>query len=317
MLNAILLLLSGLLLISWAANKFVDGATAIAKQWDISPLIIGLTIVALGTSAPEIVVAIVSSAKGNASLAVGNAIGSNIANIGLVLGVTALIKPLSVHSRILQREFPILFIVMLLTWLLLSDGHLNHLDGLILLLGLSVLMIILIFLAQREKNHEPLATEFAAEISTTLPPKQAWFWVAVGIVLLPMSAELIVRGAVIIAKHFAISDLTIGLTIVAIGTSLPEVATSIAATLKGEDDIAIGNIIGSNMFNLLAVLPFPALVAPHLLDSMVLQRDLPVMFVMTVLLLILAYGFRGPGQISRWQGLLLLGCYGSYLAILF
>ena len=314
MLTNSVLMIIGFVLLTYAADRFVAGSAAIARNFGLSPLVIGLTIVALGTSAPELFVSITAALQGNAGLAVGNVIGSNIANIGLVLGVSAMIAPLSVHSKVLRREYPILFFIMLLTWSLMLDGDLDRFDGIILLICCVLLMAGLAWLALSTRNHEPMTQEYEQEYGKPMATRTAVGWFIFGLILLPLSSKLIVFSAVEIAKVFGMSDLIIGLTIVALGTSLPEVAASIIGAIKGEHDIAIGNILGSNMFNLVAVLPFAGLIDPHILDTHILTRDIPVMLGVTIILFIVAYGFRGPGHITRWEGILLIACYVSYIA---
>lgn len=314
MLLSILYIIGGFLVLAWAADRFVDGASAIARYYGLSPLLIGVTIVALGTSAPEMVVAIFAASKGSAGLAIGNAIGSNIANTGLVLGLTALISSIRVRSQILKREYPVLGMVMVLAWILMVDGVLSYYDGLILLLGLCCLLLWLVQTAKREED-DVIASEFQAEIPKPKRLGPSIINFVIGLGLLPLCSHLIVLGCSVIAKHFGISDLIIGLTIVAIGTSLPEVATSVTAALRGEEDIAIGNVIGSNMFNLLAVLPFPGLIAPGAVDNDLLTRDIPVMFLTSLLVVIFTVGWwRGDTKISRPEGGVLLVSYAAYLA---
>lgn len=315
MLLDIFLVIVGFLILAWGADRLVTGSSAFAKNNGISPLIIGLTIVALGTSAPEIFVAITSALRGSPDIGIGNAIGSNIANIGLVLGIAALVKPLTVSSGILRREYPMLFIIMILAWLLLFDGHVGRLDGTILLLGLIAVMLLMVHLARTSKA-EPLADEFAQELPQQMSNPRAIMWFLIGLVTLPLGAHVIVLGAVNLAEHFGISELVIGLTIVAIGTSLPEVAASITAAFKGEDDIAIGNILGSNIFNLLAVLPFPGLIHPGPINSDIITRDMPIMFGITILFFVVSYTTYGPTRISRWEGGMLLVYYVTYLTLL-
>jgi cation:H+ antiporter len=311
-----LALLAGFVLLVWSADRFVDGASALARHWGVSPLIIGLTIVGFGTSAPELVVSAVAALQGNAGIAVGNAIGSNITNIGLVLGATAMISPFQIRSEIIRREYPILFLVMLATLALLSDGYLSRLDGAILIVALVIILIWLVRLGKRRSIQEPLAAEFAAEI-----PKMsraiAIIWVVVGLILMIASSRLLVYGAVAIAEWLGVSDLIFGLTIVAIGTSLPELAASVMSVRKNEPDIAIGNVIGSNIFNLLGVLGIPGVISPLVIEHAVLQRDYPYMIGMTILLFALAYGFRGPARLRRIEGAILLSGFIAYLVILY
>ena len=319
MTNEILLsitaVLGGFVLLVWGADRFVHGAAALARNLGISPLVIGLTIVGIGTSAPEILVSAVAAWQGNPAMGVGNALGSNIANVALVLGLTALIVPLSVSSQTLRREYPAMFLIMLLALMLVFDGQLSRIDGLVLLSGLFIMLMWMIRLGMKEQK-DPLELEYAHEIPH-IATNKAIFWLLVGMILLLLSSRILVWGAVNIAQALGVSDLIIGLTIVAIGTSMPELAASIMGALKKEHDIAIGNIIGSNMFNLLAVLGIPGLITPHILDPAVLNRDFPWMIGLSIALFIFAYGFRGPGRINRLEGLLLLTSYFIYLRVLY
>ncbi len=252
-------LIAGFFFLIFSADFFVKGTSAIARNLGVPPLIIGLTIVGLGTSAPEMLVAGMASIQGNTGLATGNAIGSNIANIGLVLGATALTAPILLQSSLLKREFPILMAISMASYLLVIDGHLSRLDGLVLITGLGIFLYWLLRSAQQTKKQSKdiLATEFEEEIPTNLSTKVASFYAISGLVTLIASSKLLVWAAVNIAIFFGVSDLVIGLTIIAIGTSLPELAASIMSVIKKEPDLAVGNIIGSNAFNLLAVLCLP------------------------------------------------------------
>jgi cation:H+ antiporter len=272
----------------------------------------GLTVVGLGTSAPEILVSATASIQGNPGLALGNVLGSNIANIALILGVAALVSPLHVQSETLRREYPMLLAVTLGAVLLLADGTLGRLDGLLLLGGLLLVLFGMVLIGLRDRSGDPMRSEYAAEIPAHMPQAAAVTWLLIGLVGLLVGSRLLVWGATNVATAFGVSDLVIGLTIVAVGTSLPELAAAIAAALKNEHDIAIGNVIGSNIFNLLTVLPVPALVAPGPFDHAVLVRDLPVMVALTLALFVMAYGFRGPGQINRFEGLLLFIAFLAY-----
>ena len=315
LLLSIVAVLGGFVLLVWGADRFVHGAAAFARNLGVSPLIIGLTIVGIGTSAPEILVSAVAAWQGNPALGVGNALGSNITNIALVLGITALILPLNVQSQTLNREYPVMFMIMLLALWLLSDGELERMDGIILLIGLVIMVIWMISLGKREK-FDPLEAEFAQEIAFISTGK-ALFWLAVGMVILLASSRILVWGSVNIAQAMGISDLIIGLTIVAIGTSMPELAASVMSVLKKEPDIAIGNVIGSNMFNLLAVLGLPGLIQPHTLEPEILTRDFPWMIGLSIALFAMAYGFRDKGRINRIEGALLLISYITYLTVLY
>ncbi|RKZ94189.1 MAG: calcium/sodium antiporter [Gammaproteobacteria bacterium] len=327
MLLSSIAILSGFLLLIWSADRFIMGASGIALNFGVSPLVIGLTIVGFGTSAPEMIVSGVAAYEGTPNLAVGNALGSNIANIALVLGITALVTPLMVDSKILKREYPIMFMIMILAWGLLWDGELNLMDGYILIAGMFSLMAFITIMGLREKKQlnekDPLDEEFAEEIPKDLSTQFAFLWLFIGLVILLISSRMLIWGAVNIAHAFHVSDLVIGLTIVAVGTSLPELAASITSALKGEHEIAIGNIIGSNMFNLLGVLGIPGIMTGVLydqsiiLDPSVLSRDYPVMMILSVLLFIFAYGLKGKGRINRLEGGALLICYIAYMGVIF
>ena len=312
---SVMAIIIGFGLLVWGAERFVHGAAAIAKNFGVPPLIIGLTVVGIGTSAPEILISMVASYEGNPALAVGNALGSNITNIALVLGITALVMPLTVKSKTLRREYPVMFIIMLLALVLVMDGHLGQIDGLILISGLFVMLYWMIQTAKKQ-NHDPMEKEFEQEIPK-ISTQKAFLWFAIGLILLIISSRGLVWGSVNIAKAAGISDLIIGLTIVAIGTSLPELAASIVSALKKEHDIAIGNIIGSNMFNMLVVFGIPGLMSPHIIDSAILDRDFPFMIGLSIALFIMAYGFKGEGRINRFEGSLLLGGYVTYMVVLY
>ncbi|VAX05481.1 Inner membrane protein YrbG, predicted calcium/sodium:proton antiporter [hydrothermal vent metagenome] len=311
-------ILIGFAVLVWGADRFIMGAAALARNLGLSPMIIGLTVVGFGTSAPEILVSTMAAIQGNPGLAIGNAIGSNIANIGLILGVTALIVPLTVHSETLRREYPILLVICMVVLVLMLDGELGQLDGIILLVCLVLMLCTMVRIALRSrKTKDPMEAEFAAEIPDTMSTRMALLWLLVGLALLLFSSRILVWGAVNIAQSFGISDLIIGLTIIALGTSLPELAASIVSALKNEHDIAIGNVIGSNMYNLLAVLAIPGIIAPGIFSPEVLSRDLPVMIGLTLAIFAMGYGFGGPGRINRFEGLLLLLCFIGYQGLLF
>ncbi len=311
-------LVAGFGLLVWGADRFVAGAAGTARNLGVSPLIIGLTIVGFGTSAPEILVSAVASLQGNSGLAVGNAIGSNITNIALILGLTALVVPLSVHSRIVRRELPILIAVGVAALFLLRDQSLDRLDGLLLLGALLVLLAYTVRVGLNTRNSkDAMVAEYEAEIPTDLSLRASLVWLIIGLVILVASSRLLVWAAVGIAEAFGVSDLVIGLTIVALGTSLPELAASIASALKKEPDIAVGNVIGSNLFNLLAVLGLPGVINPGSVDPQVLTRDMPVMLALSVVLLLMANGFRGEGRINRLEGGLLVLAYAGYQTLLY
>lgn len=313
----LLALLAGLILLAWSADRFVDGASGLAVKLGVSPMIVGLTIVAFGTSAPEMLVSAMAALNGNPGLALGNAVGSNIANIGLVLGATALVLPLAVRSETLRREFPMMAVVMAFTLLLIIDGELSRTDGTLLLAGMFLLIGVTVRIGRQSHYGDPLAEELAAEqspqiIETTGTGRYLWLLTG-GLLILLLASRLLVWGAVGLASHFGISDLVIGLTIVAIGTSLPELAASLVAARKGEDDIAIGNVVGSNLFNLLAVIGVAGTMAPTTIDQPLLWRDYPIMLALTITLYLLARGSGSqPGKIGRLPGALLLLTFIGY-----
>ncbi|MCX4187450.1 calcium/sodium antiporter [Methylophaga sp. OBS4] len=313
----ILAIVAGFAVLIWGADRFIDGAANIATNFGVSPLIVGLTIVGFGTSAPEMMVSALAAFDDAPALGIGNAIGSNITNVGLVLGITTLITPLVVHSDTLRREFPVLAFIMLLSLLLVVDGNLGLLDGSILFAGFILTLCGMAWLALRGSGHDdPLETEFAQEYAS---PKMSagragWFFIS-GLVALLIGSKSLVWGATGVAHLLGVSDLVIGLTIVAIGTSLPELAASVISALKNEHDIAVGNILGSNIFNLLAVLAMPALIAPSNIDPMLLYRDFPFMIVLAAGLYLFAR-FCSQGRIGRSAGMLMLMIYIGYNSLL-
>lgn len=321
----LLAIAAGFAALVWGADRFVVGSATTARNLGVSPLIIGLTIVGFGTSAPEVLVSAVAAWQGNPVMGIGNALGSNITNIALVLGLTAMITPLRVHSDTLKREFPILFIVMFLAFMLLLDGNLSRVDGIILMAGLLLQTLCMVIIGLRTRKCEarepacdPLASEFEAEIRVDMSTLTALIWVLTGSVVLLGSSRVLVWGAVNVAETLGLSDLVIGLTIVALGTSLPELAASVMSAVKGEHDIALGNVLGSNMYNLLAVMAMPGLIRPGGFERDVISRDYTVMSGLTLLLFATAYGFRGrAGHISRLEGAGFFICYAVYVLFLY
>ncbi|GAA3702457.1 calcium/sodium antiporter [Oceanisphaera sediminis] len=313
MLMSVAAIVLGLAVLVWSADRFVDGASATARYAGMPPLLIGMVIVGFGTSAPEIVVSIISSMEGNPGLALGNGYGSNIANIGLILGITALISPISVHSQVLRKELPILLLITLLSLALLWNGMLARTDA-IVLLGVFVLLMGWSIKQGMSDGKDSMTGDEVKELDDNLMSlKQAIFWLVAGLLLLIVSSRILVWGAVNIAQAFGVSDLIIGLTIVAIGTSLPELASSIAAIRKNQHDLAIGNVIGSNLFNTLAVVGLAGVIHPLEVASEVISRDFMVMIVLTLSLFVLGYGFKGrQGRINRFEGALLLAVYVAY-----
>lgn len=312
--------IAGLVLVVWGADRFVLGASATARRLGVSPLIVGMVIVGFATSTPEMLVAVFAALQGNAPLGVGNAVGSNITNIALILGAAAIIWPLLSTSTILRRELPLLIAVSLLAVALLLDRSLGRFEGLVLLLALAAATGFLLREALREGRRDtadPLGAGLAAA-ATPAPLGRAIFWLCVGCVVLLAGSRMLVWGGVNIAQALGISDLIIGLTIIAVGTSLPELASALASAARGEHDLVLGNVIGSNIFNTLAVLGLPALIAPFAIPAEVLTRDLPVMAVLTILLLLMLLRRPGtPSRINRLEGMLLLSCFAGYYGWLF
>lgn len=320
MLTFVAAIIFGLFLLIWSADRFIDGASNIARTMGISPLIVGMLIIGLGTSAPEMLVSATAALQGNPGLGIGNAIGSNITNITLVLGITAMFFVLPVHSRLLKKEIPLVLASAILAWLLMLDNYFSRMDSVILICAMAGILYWMISSARKDRHtHDPLVDETIGELPDTMPFKQAIFWTIVGLLLLLVSSKLLVWGASSIASLMGISDLVIGLTIVAIGTSLPELAATLSSARKGETDLAVGNIVGSNLFNTLAVLPIPALIQPLEIPEGVLERDIWVMLGMTVVLLIFSYGcFKNARyKITKTNGLILFLAFIAYEALLY
>lgn len=307
-------LIVGLLLLIWSADRFVEGASATARHFAVPPLLVGMVIVGFGTSAPELVVSALAASQGNPSLALGNAWGSNIVNMGLILGVTALIAPIQVRSQVLRKELPLLIGVTALSALLAWDLGLSRWDAIVLLAAFALLMGWSIREAMTH-GDDALAQETDAELQAhAMPLPRALLWLVLGLLVLVGASRLLVWGAVEVAQGLGVSDLVIGLTVVAVGTSLPELASCVAAARKGEDDIALGNVLGSGLFNTLAVVGLAGVIAPMDLEPAALTRDLPVMAGLTLLLYQMGRGWRRPGRINRWEGSGLLAVYVGYTA---
>ncbi|MBE0599153.1 MAG: calcium/sodium antiporter [Desulfuromonadales bacterium] len=306
----------GLALLVWSADRFVEGAASAAGHFGMPPLLIGMVIVGFGTSAPEMVVSALAASQGNPGIALGNAYGSNITNIALILGVTALISPIAVHSQVLRKELPILTAITALAAWQVWDGAITRTDAWVLLGVFAALMGWTIWQGLQKKG-DPLGSEVEQElVAKAMPMGRAVVWLVVGLILLIASSRLLVWGAVEIARGFGVSDLIVGLTIVAVGTSLPELASSIIATRKGEHDLALGNVLGSNLFNTLAVVGIAGTIHPMAVGPEVFSRDILVMAALTVSLFLIGYGFRGRGRINRFEGAVLLACYLGYTGYL-
>ncbi|OEE39339.1 calcium/sodium antiporter [Vibrio anguillarum] len=315
MIEAVAFLIVGLVFLVWSADKLVFGSAALARNFGISPLVIGMTILAMGSSAPEMMVSATAALDGKTDTAVGNVLGSNIANISLILGITALIKPLSVSSAVLRRELPLMIAVTLLAGALLWDNHLGFYEGVLLFALFAVFIIAMLRISRNEQKHgDTLLTEQESEIPQGVSNAKAAIWVVIGLIILPIAASVLVDNAVIIAKFFGMSDLVIGLTIIAVGTSLPELAASLTSVLKGEDDMAVGNIIGSNVFNILAVMGLPGILNPSILSEHAMGRDFWVMLGVSLLLVAMALG--KSRSINRIEGGVLFLAFIGYQAYL-
>ena len=302
----------GLILLVLSADKFVSGSTNVAKHYGMPPLLIGMVIVGFGTSAPEMVVSALAALDNSPGIALGNAYGSNITNIALILGVTALFMPIVVHSKVLRKELPILTAVTVLSTGLLLDLQISRFDAAILLL----IFLVLIFWSIKQGMSQPkdaFSKEMQVELGQeTVPIKKSFVLLVGGLIVLIVSSRMLVYGAVGVASFFGVSDIIIGLTVVAIGTSLPELASSVIAARKGDPDIALGNVLGSNLFNTLAVVGIAGVIQPLSVHAEVLKRDLLVMILLTTLLFIFGYGFKKTGRINRVEGGFLLICFVLY-----
>jgi cation:H+ antiporter len=304
----------GLALLVWGADLMVVGASATAHNFGVAPMLVGLTVVGFATSAPEILVAINAALSGTPNLAVGNAIGSNIANIGLIGGMTALVRPLTVFSQTLHREFPVMVAVSIIPVMFFFDNHLGRLEGLFLLIVFAGFIYWIVQLGLRTLGHDAIEAEYASEIRTDMSTAAAVARMLVGLTALSIGARSLVWGSQEVAMAFGISDMIIGLTIVAVGTSLPELAVSIASARKGEHGLAFGNIIGSNGFNSLAVIGIAAVIEPAVLDPAALRLHLPVMMAFTIGFFFMAYNWSGTIRVGRRSGATLLAGFCVYYA---
>lgn len=306
----------GLVLLVWSADRFVEGSASVARHFGMSPLLIGMLIVGFVTSAPEMFVSALASSQGNPGIALGNAYGSNITNIALILGLTALISPIAVHSQVLRQEVPLLSLISGLAVYQLWDGELSRNDALVLLVVFVGLIAWSIRQGIRQRT-DALGMEMENELVVhCMPLGRAFGWLGIGLLLLIVSSRALVWGAVEIARQLGVDDLIIGLTVVAVGTSLPELASSIIAIRRKEHDIALGNVLGSNLFNTLAVVGIAGTIQPMAVPPEVLSRDMLVMTGLTLFLFLLGYGFRGPGRINRFEGSTLLAVYIGYTTFL-
>ncbi len=317
MLLAIMLLIVGLILLAYGADRLVYGASVLSRSLGVPPLIIGMTIVGIGTSLPELVVSVTAALNNQLDIAAGNILGSNITNILLIAGGATLIHPLTVRSDILQRELPLMLLVTALCGFLLADNHLSRTDGVILLLAATLFVVLILHIARRARceGSDTLTIEQLAELPQNSSNTVAVLWVMLAFVVLPLSAKMIIDNATVIARFYGFGELVIGLTIIAIGTSLPELATSVAGALKGEDDMALGSIIGSNIFNIVIVLGIPALLSPGDITQEAFLRDYWVMLIASIMLTVLC--LRRTHRINRMAGAVLLCGFIAYLTLLF
>lgn len=313
MLLSVLAICIGLVVLLWSADRFVDGAAIMARHYGMPPLLIGMLVIGFGTSAPEIVVSGLASWQGNPGLALGNGFGSNIANIALILGFTAVLSPIAVHSQVLKKELPLLVVATLVVGYLMLDLEISRFDGWLMLLAFVFIIGFSIYQALKKSNDDGFIEEVEAELAEKeMPISKAIIWGGFGLILLTASSRFLVWGAINVAEFFNVSDLVIGLTVIALGTSLPELAASISAVRKNEHDLAIGNVIGSNLFNTLVVIGLAGTIHPMQIESFVLYRDWIIMFTLTLSLFILGYGVLGRRRINRIEGGLLLVIYFSY-----
>lgn len=305
-----LYLIGGLIGLFLGGEGVIRGSSSLALKVGISPLVVGLTVVAFGTSSPELLVSLKAALMGSSSIALGNIVGSNIANIALILGLASVIRPLQVHANVIKREIPIMIGVSLLLVFFLIDGMVGFIEGLIFIILLIAYTIVNIFLSLKENKE--IEKEFEEGLKSKLNIPTAVLFIVAGLALLFFGADLFLKGAISLAKVFNVSDAIIGLTVVAVGTSLPELFTSLVATIKKESDIAVGNAVGSNIFNILSILGISAILIPIKSDQ-ISYFDFGVMLAAAFILLPLSNsGFR----ISRLEGILLLTGYFVYVYLL-
>ena len=318
MLSVSLSIIIGLILLVWSADRFILGAMGLARHLDVSPLIIGIVVVGFGTSAPELFISAISALRDTTGLAVGNALGSNITNIALILGITACLTPLVVRDNVFRREFPILLLATAIAWLFVQDQLLTWLEGSTLIL----LMILVLYLMSRSNQDDARKSETDPALASE-PNEQtktltySIFWLLLGLIILLVSSDMLVQASVQLAQMFGISDVVIGLTIIAIGTSLPELAASVTGALKHHTDLAIGNIIGSNIFNILGVMSIPALITHYPIPKDAIYKDFIVMAALVVLLMTLAFITRKRGGLSKLSGIILICCFIAYQVSLY
>jgi len=304
--------LIGLLLLFWGADRLVVGAGATARNLGVSPILIGLVVVGFATSAPEMLISALASMDNAPALAIGNALGSNIANLGLVLGTAILICPLAVQSETLRREFPAVLAATVLALLLFLDNQISRLDAVMLLVALGALTVWIIIVGSKSSVFDPIRADSEAEFRADIPARKATFWLVIGLLTLLGGAELMVNGGIDVARRLGVSELVLGITVVAVGTSLPELAVAIAGSLKGESDLVLGNVLGSNIFNLLAVMGIAGAIRPHEFDDGVLTLHFAFMGILTLGVFLLASNRRSRVQLTRASGGVLLATFLIY-----
>lgn len=314
MIGNVIFIILGLVGLFYGGDWLVEGASKIARSFGISSLVVGLTVVAFGTSMPELLVSVSAALRGSSDISMGNVVGSNIANIGLILGVTGIVFPIAIHIGMLRREIPILVLVTASAALMVVDGEVGRFDGVIMIIGLIAFNALMIYLARRDREELADPVDGEDVIEATWPARsREIIRMGVGLAVLLLGAQLTVNGAVNIARDLGVSELVIGITLVAVGTSLPELATSAVAAMNKQSDIAIGNVVGSNIYNLLGILGATALIKPiHVADKIV-YFDGPVMLGFTLLLLPLVWN----REISRREGIMLLTAYIAFSVITF
>jgi cation:H+ antiporter len=304
----------GLTALAIGADRFVAGAASLASSLRISPLVVGLTVVSLGTSLPELLVTSTAVLVGHSSMGLGNVLGSNISNICLVLGICALLQPLMVESKLFRLDYPALMIATVATWVMSLNRVISRLEGLVLLIGLALYLVLVMRLANEDTKKVHASTSFKTSVPTR---RKVFVQMIGGLVLLLIGSRLVVWGGVGLGQALGLSDLIIGLTIVALGTSLPELATSIAGVLKKQHSIAVGNVVGSNLINLTAIIGIPSILKPMEVEGVVLLRDYPMVFLVSLALWPIFWSRRrGTGRVNRWEALLLLAAYLLYVPLL-
>lgn len=315
---SLVIVVVGIAILVWSADLFVEGAASVAQNLGMSSLLVGMLVIGFGTSAPELSVSVLSAMQGNPGLALGNAYGSNITNIALILGITALISPVIIQSQILRKELPILLFITVIAYIHIYDGDITRQESIV---ELGVLVVAFVWMTLQSQKKTARQDALVVEVEHELPkmkPIKAWISLIIGLVLLVVSSRMLVYGAVNIAQSLGVSDLVIGLTVVAIGTSLPELAASIIAARKGEHDLVVGNLIGSNLFNTLGVVGLAGLISPMHVQPEVISRDWVLMMLLTVMLFVLGYTLRSghESRINRSSGIIFLGVYIAYTAYL-